>query len=55
MNSFSHKFFTALCFEQDLELKGEKTDKTNERLIDTLQDLAGYAIISEIYVKGKIK
>lgn len=32
-------------------LKGEKTDKTDERLIDTLQDLAGYAILSEIYLK----
>lgn len=32
-------------------LKGEKTDKTDERLIDTLQDLAGYAILSEIHLK----
>lgn len=34
-------------------LKGEKADKTDERLIDTLMDLAGYAILSNIYVKRK--
>lgn len=32
-------------------LKGEKTDKTDERLVDTLMDLAGYAILSKIYIK----
>lgn len=32
-------------------LKGEKADKTDEKLKDTLMDLAGYAILSNIYVK----
>ena len=34
-------------------LKGEKDDKTDERLIDTLMDLAGYAILSKIYINGQ--
>ena len=32
-------------------VKGENTDKTRERLVDTLMDLAGYAILSKIYIK----
>lgn len=31
-------------------LKGEKDNKTDERLIDTLMDLAGYAILSKVYL-----
>lgn len=36
-------------------LKGEKDDKTDERLIDTLMDLAGYAILSKIYISTSFK
>lgn len=32
-------------------LKGIKDDKTDERLIDTITDLAGYAILSKIFVE----
>lgn len=35
-------------------LKGEKDDKTDERLVDTLRDLAGYAILSIIYPQAKL-
>lgn len=35
-------------------LKGEKDDKTDERLVDTLRDLAGYAILSKIYLQAKL-
>lgn len=31
-------------------LKGEKDKNTDEKLIDTLIDIAGYAILSKIYV-----
>lgn len=31
-------------------LKGEKDVKTDERLIDTLMDIAGYAILSKVYI-----
>ena len=33
-------------------LNGEKDMKTDERLIDTITDLAGYAILSKIYIDG---
>ncbi len=40
-------------------LKGEKDENTDEKLIDTLMDLGGYAILSKVYVsqssKGKYK
>lgn len=36
-------------------LKGEKDNKTDEKLVDTLIDLAGYAILSKIYVSKSSK
>ena len=33
-------------------LNGKKDMKTDERLIDTITDLAGYAILSKIYIDG---
>lgn len=34
-------------------LNGEKDNETDERLIDTLMDLAGYAILSRVYIDNK--
>lgn len=36
-------------------LNGEKDVKTDERLIDTLMDIAGYAILSKVYIKKNNK
>ena len=36
-------------------LNGEKDNETDERLIDTLMDLAGYAILSRVYIDNKSK
>lgn len=36
-------------------LNGEKDKETDERLIDTLMDLAGYAILSKVYIDNKFK
>jgi len=55
MNFFSHIFFTSYCFENDKILKEtcilpDKDENTDEKLIDTLMDLGGYAILSKVYV-----
>lgn len=34
-------------------LNGVRDDQTDERLIDTLMDLAGYAILSRVYIDNK--
>lgn len=36
-------------------LNGVRDDQTDERLIDTLMDLAGYAILSRVYIDNKSK
>lgn len=36
-------------------LHGGRDDQTDERLIDTLMDLAGYAILSRVYIDNKFK
>lgn len=34
-------------------LKGKKDERTDERLIDTITDLAGYAILSKIFLNHR--
>lgn len=34
-------------------LKGKKDERTDERLIDTIKDLAGYAILSKIFLNHR--
>lgn len=36
---------------KEIILRGAKDGKTDERLIDTVMDIAGYAILSKIYLK----
>lgn len=36
-------------------LKGEKDENTDEKLIDTLMDLGGYAILSKVYLSQSSK
>lgn len=36
---------------KEIILRGAKDGKTDERLIDTVMDIAGYAVLSKIYLK----
>lgn len=37
---------------KEIVLRGSDDGKTDEKLIDTIMDLAGYALLSKIYLKG---